>query len=187
MPGSLLNPVHVLILMTTLWGRSRYPLHSAEEETESQGLPKALGLIMGFLITFGSKLVSISTKFMFVFFNLHTMTMVPSGPESWPTYLLCLCILTREEDNLCFSSLKINIKSKTKACQHSLLNVSRLRSLLMNFSEFPWTIRHAIVSCLDGCIATSLVSLLSHLSPSVHPSHSSLSEPSVNQRLTSSH
>lgn len=76
------------------------------EETESQVLPKTLDLIMGFLIALRSKQASLNTNLTLVFFNLYTVTMVPSGPESLPTYLLCVCILVTEENNLCFSNLK---------------------------------------------------------------------------------
>lgn len=169
MPGTLLNPIHVLILMTNLWGRSYYPPHSLEGETESQVSPKALGLIMCLLITLRSTVVAISTNFMFVFFHLHTMTIVSFEPESWPTYPLCLCILLTGENTLCLSNLKISVKSKSKACQHSLLNGSRLQPVLMNCSEFPETIKRAVISCLDVC-SSPLSGLPAFMLPSFNPS-----------------
>lgn len=134
----------------TLCGGSYYHHHSADKETEAWLSPKALGLIMGFLITLRSTLILMSTNFIFVFVNLH-MTTVSSGPESRPTYLLCFCVLMTEENNLCFSNLKINMKSKSKSCQHSLLNVSRIWPLLTNFNECSSSIKHAVIVCLDVC------------------------------------
>ena len=80
--------------------------HPADEETGSRVLSKALGLVMGFLITLRSTLILISTNFAFVLIY-YIMTLFPSGTESQLPHLLCLCILVTEENILCFSNLKI--------------------------------------------------------------------------------